>query len=46
MVLGCIYRSPSENDACDSVTRLLNEASKICDDIIITGDFNLKNIES
>ena len=44
IILGCIYRSPSDIQSCESINHLLNEVSEISDNVLITGDFNYKDI--
>ena len=43
IILGCIYKSPSDVEACDSIIRLINELSLLNNDILVTGDFNYKD---
>ncbi|XP_052806388.1 uncharacterized protein LOC128235622 [Mya arenaria] len=45
VVIGCIYRSPSETDNCDIIIELLREAARISENLLVTGDFNMKDIE-
>ncbi|MEW8548045.1 MAG: reverse transcriptase family protein, partial [Candidatus Thiodiazotropha sp.] len=44
VVLGAIYRSPSSNDSCDIINRLISEAASLGHNLLITGDFNMKDI--
>ena len=44
VIHGCIYRSPSDLQACESVNQLLNEVSEMSDNVLLTGDFNLEDI--
>ena len=44
IILGCIYRSPSDVQSCETILHLLNEVSEISDNVLITGDFNYKDI--
>ena len=43
IILGCIYGSPSDVEACDCIIRLINELSLLNTDILITDDFNYKD---
>ena len=43
IILGCIYRSPSDIQSCESINHLLNEVSELSDNVLITGDFNYKD---
>ena len=44
VLLGAIYRSPSSTDSCVTINRLLNEATSLSQTLLITGDFNMKDI--
>lgn len=44
VILGCIYRSPSDVQACEYANQLLNEVSEMSDIVLLTGDFNLTDI--
>ena len=44
IILGGIYRSPSDIQSCESINHLFNEVSEISDNVLITGDFNYKDI--
>ena len=44
VLLGAIYRSPSSNDSCVTINRLLSEAANLSQNLLITGDFNMKDI--
>ena len=44
IILRCIYRSPSDVQSCETILHLLNEVSEISDNVLITGDFNYKDI--
>ena len=44
VILGCIYRSPSDNQSCETILQLLNEVSELSENVLITGDFNYKDI--
>ena len=45
VVLGSIYRSPSDARNCESICELLNVAVRTSDSLLITGDFNMKDID-
>lgn len=45
IILGTIYRSPSDNEACITINRLLNEASLLSNELLVVGDFNMRDIE-
>ena len=44
IILGCIYRSPSDVQACETIMHLLNEVSEISENVLIAGDFNHRDI--
>ena len=44
IILGCIYRSPSDVQSCETILHLLNEVSEISNNVLITCDFNYKDI--
>ena len=44
VLLGAIYRSPSSADSCVTINRLLNEAAGLSQNLLIAGDFNMKDI--
>ena len=44
VLLGAIYRSPSSADSCVTINRLLNEAAGLSPNLLIAGDFNMKDI--
>ena len=44
IILGCIYRSPSDVQSCVTINHLLNEVSEISENVYISCDFNYKNI--
>lgn len=44
VLLGSIYRSPSSNDSCPAINRLLTEACRLGRRVLITGDFNMRDI--
>ncbi|MES9971492.1 MAG: reverse transcriptase family protein, partial [Candidatus Thiodiazotropha sp.] len=44
VLLGAIYRSPSTDESCVTINRLLNEASRSGHRLLVTGDFNMKDI--
>ena len=39
-----IYSSPSYVQTCETVTRLINEASEISENVLLTGGLNYKDI--
>ena len=43
VLLGAIYRSPCSADACVTINRLLNEAAGLSQNLLIVGDFNMKD---
>lgn len=45
ILLGCVYRSSSSTDSCDTILNLLSIAANQYDCVLITGDFNLKDID-
>jgi hypothetical protein len=45
ITLGCIYRSPSNTRNCDEINHLLNMAVGLAENLLITGDFNMKDID-
>lgn len=44
LLVGTIYRSPSSDDSCVVINRLINEACQLNRRVLITGDFNMKSI--
>ena len=44
IIIGCIYRSPSDVQAYETIMHLLNEVSEISENVLIAGDFNHRDI--
>ena len=45
VLLGAVYRSPSSEESCVTINRLLNEAAHQGHRLLITGDFNMKDVD-
>ncbi|CAG2219752.1 unnamed protein product [Mytilus edulis] len=45
VLIGSIYRSPSNQNSCLNIIGLLNEAARLYNNILITGDFNMRDID-
>lgn len=45
IILGSIYRSPSDIEACNIINNLISEANSYKTNILITGDFNMRDID-
>ena len=44
VLLGAIYRSPCSADSCVTINRLLIEAAGLSQNLMIVGDFKMKDI--
>ena len=44
VLIGSIYRSPSNQNSCLNIIGLLNEAARLYNNILIMGDFNMRDI--
>ena len=45
IIVGSVYRSPNANDLGQCLKDVISEDSTMCDKILITGDFNMKDID-
>ena len=45
IIAGSVYRSPNANGLGQCLKDVITEASTLCDKLLITGDFNMKDID-